>query len=83
MLGCEWFTIVRMHQQSLAIDDVFDRQVGGVAAVAKSHYKSAGSCDTCIFKECIYRDAAPVGIELRPLGNTVEIGVQLGLRECI
>ena len=81
MFGCERLAVVGVNQQAFSVEDVFCGHVCGVSAVTVRHQVAVGRVDSGVFQERVDRYASPVGVEFRPLGDTVEVGVNIGLRQ--
>src|SRR5215217_4323446 len=75
VLGLERLAAVGVSDPGLAACNLIQRQVRGVAAIAEGDDVLGSGLD--LFKKCIHRDAFPTGAELRPLGDTVDVGGDL------
>src|SRR5215212_5215304 len=75
VLGFERLAAVGVSDPGLTACDLIQRQVRGVATVAESDDVLGGGLD--LFKKCVHRDAFPTGTQLRPLGDTVDVGGDL------
>ena len=82
--GFKRFAVEGVCEHCLSIDDVFGWDVRGVSAVAPCHdvvagrFVNAGSCE-----EVVYGYSAPIRVELRPLGDAVDVGMQVGLGQLV
>jgi hypothetical protein len=71
VLARERLAFVLGHDPGLAVSQVLDREVGGVAAVGVGH--RIGAERLRLLEQEIERDAAEVGAELGPLGDAVDV----------
>src|SRR5688572_26895878 len=74
LLGREGLAVVVPDDQRLSVNQILNRKVGRIPAIAKRHHErrrwllEPGRCE-----DAINGDAAPVSVELRPARHTVNI----------
>jgi hypothetical protein len=71
VLGFEWLTVEAEHDPGPAARDVFERQVGGVAAVRELDDVLGRGLDSV--EQRVDGDALPRGVQLRPLGHAMDV----------
>ena len=71
MLGLEVVAVVAGGDPGLAVGRVADRQVGRVAAVGEGH--DVGGVHIEALEDHVEADAAPLHVELGPLGHAVDV----------
>src|SRR5688572_28430112 len=74
VLGRERFTVVLPGNDRLPVQQILDRKVGCIAAVAERHHEwRRGLLEPGRFEDPIDGDTPPVGIELRPSGHAMNV----------
>src|SRR5690242_3470107 len=71
VLGVQRLTVELVGNPGLAAGDVVEREVGRVAAVGEDRRELRGRVDP--IHEGVDRNALPAGVELRPLGDAVDV----------
>ena len=79
MLRGERLAVVAERDPRLAVADVLEREVGGVVAVGER--EDMGGIVIDPVEERVNRDAFPVGVELRPFRDAVDVRPDLLARE--
>jgi hypothetical protein len=71
----ERLAVVLVRDPRLTIGDVGEGEVGRIAAVAERQGEVGRSVDIC--EQDVDGDAPPRGVELGPLGDAVDVGIDL------
>src|SRR5205085_972667 len=74
MFGRERSALVGVDDVGLAVDDVGEGQVSGVAAIGVCQYVAGAAVKLDVLEEGVYAYAFPVRVELGPLGDAVDVG---------
>ena len=82
MLRRERPSVVLERDERLAVEHVPERQVRGVAAVARRDQEGRGRIEVDVLEERVDADAAPAHVELRPFRHAADVDRPLASREC-
>src|SRR5688572_1176173 len=79
MLGREWLALELPDNQPLPIQQILDRKVGCIPAVAESHHERRRRVlEPGRSEDALNGDAAPFGVELRPARHAVNVYCDIG-----
>ena len=82
VIGRDRRALVAERHHALLAGEVRERHVGGVAVErVGEHVGRRRRVDPGVGENVVDGDALPVGVELRPLGDAVDVAVELGARQ--
>jgi len=82
MLRRQWLAFIACRDHRPAPDQVLNWNIGDVVTVAVDHGEGCRRPrQACSVEQRVNRYALPMRVELRPLGDAVNIDLHAGLRE--
>jgi hypothetical protein len=82
MLRRQRFAFVAGRDHRLAVDQVFDRNIGAVVAIAVDHGEGRRRLGQARgLEQGVDADALPMRVELRPSGDAMNVDLHAGLRQ--